>query len=115
MSKYDELPEYCRPPFSLSLDRLVFRAVCTLDRERRHDTFSWQVMTCFTKPSKESKVTRDYLLEVMPPIFDMVEDQMDVLRPDWAEHLTQDEAETAVHNGLQFAARVIRRYTRRDS
>ena len=72
-------------------------------------------MTCFTKPTKESKVTRDYLLEVMPPIFDVVEEEMDVLRPDWAERLTQDEAETAVHNGLIFAARVIRRYNRRDS
>lgn len=48
----------------------------------------------------------------MPQIFDAVEEQMDVLNRYWGESLTQDEAENAIHNGLIFSARVLRRYAR---
>ena len=109
MSTDYDLPAYLRPPLSLSLDWLVFRAVCTFDFDRHNDNLGRQVMACF---NAENAVTADYLYGLMPPIFDAVEMQMEIIMPNWGEHLTQDEAETVIHNGLIFAARVLQRYAR---
>lgn len=115
MSRYYESQEYCKPPLSLSLDRLVFRAVFTLDRELGSNILSRQVMSCFNKEYRAT-VTRDYFADylyvLMPALFDAVEDQMEVLMPRWGEDFTKDQAETVLHNGLIFAARVFRRYAR---
>ena len=102
-------PEYLKPPLSVSLDRLVFRAVWVYDLDRGNDNLRRQVLTCFCR---EIRVTCFYLDCIMPQIFDAVEEQMDVLKTDRGEALTQDEAETAIHNGLIFSARVLRRYAR---
>lgn len=103
------LPEYIQPPLSVSLDRLVFRAVWVYDLDRGNDNLRRQVLTCFCK---EIRVTSLYLDCIMPQIFEVVEEQMDVLKTEWDESLTQDEVENAIHDGLIFSARVLRRYGR---
>ncbi len=104
------MPAYPQPTRTPYLHRLVFEAVWAYDLSRQNDNLRRQVVTCF---SRETKVTSFYLDALMPQIFEVVEDQMEVIAPNWGEYLTPDEAETAIHNGLIFTARVFKRYARR--
>ena len=101
------VPAHLTPPLSLSLDRLVFRAIWVYDLDRLNDNLRRLVVACFCRTTR---VTPYYLDALMPQIFDVVEEQMEVIVPEWGKTLTQDEAETAMHNGLIFAARVFRRH-----
>lgn len=75
------------------------------DLDHRNHNFARQVVACFCP---KGKLTADYIHGLMLPIFDVVEEQMEILMPNWGENFTQDEAETVIHNGLIFAARVLR-------
>ena len=101
------LPAHLKPPLSLSLDRLVFQAIWEYDLDRVNDNLRRQVVACFCRTTR---VTPFYLDALMPQLLDVTKEQMELIRPEWGDDLTQDESETAIHNGLIFAARVFRRY-----
>lgn len=88
------------------LNRLIYRAIIEYDSECHCDILRRSVMACFLK---ERPVTVHFLHGMMPDIFETLWRQLHRSHPFWDENLSKDQAETALHNGLIFVARVFRR------
>lgn len=88
-----------------STNRLVHDAVMSYDRLHCDGLLRYEVLLCFLP---ESRVTLEQLHALMPPIFLDVTFEVEEWNPNCWDGMTEDEVETAVHNGLQFTARVDR-------
>ncbi len=88
-----------------SSNRMVLDAVNSYDRRTSDGTFRYNVITCFLP---ESPSSREAIEAFMDTVFDVIISEIDRADIVWRDNLDIDEIETAIHNGLQFTARVDR-------
>ena len=87
-------------------NRIVHDAVMLYDRESSDGTFRRNVMTCFLP---ECPSSREAIEAFMTGIFKLMIREIDRSDRTWRLGMSGDQIETAIHNGLQFTARVDRR------
>jgi hypothetical protein len=88
-----------------SSNRLVHDAVMSYDRRTSDGTFRYNVMTCFLP---EAPTSREAIETFMTNVFNILIAEIDRRGTSWRCNLDRDDVETAIHNGLQFTARVDR-------
>jgi hypothetical protein len=86
-------------------NRLVHDAVMTYDRATSDGTFRRGVMSCFLPEMPSSP---EAIEAFMTDIFDLMLREIDRFHSSWRIDMSGDEVETAIHDGLQFTARVDR-------
>ena len=86
-------------------NRLVHDAVMSYDHRTSNGTFRYNVMTCFLPESTSSPQAIEAF---MNGIFDIIGFEIDRSNIFWRDSLDGDGIETAIHDGLQFTARVDR-------